>query len=73
MSAQNLPSFPFAGFAQLIPALLEQEIKEVNRLLQVCDWSDVYASCREKAVVHHLDSEADLCLHHFQTLNQGEL
>ena len=48
---QNLPPFPLTGFAQLIPQLCIHEIQQINRVLQVCDFSDDWVSCRERAVV----------------------
>ena len=71
MAAQNLPAFPLTGFAQLIPQLCIHEIQQINRVLQVCDFSDDWVSCRERAVVHHRESEADLCLRHFQEVERG--
>jgi len=67
MAAQNLPSFPLAGFAQLVPALIDHEIKRVNQLLGSCDWEDEWSpyTCKEKAVVHHIATEHEYCLSHF--------
>ena len=85
MAAQNLPSFPLAGFAQLIPALIERQITQVNLILAqsdlgLCDWEspessygacDGGYSCHEKATVHHLASEHEYCLSHFREVNRG--
>lgn len=51
-------------------------IRRVGRIvgeayLRTCQFEDEHCNCRARAAVHHLESEQDLCLRHFQAVNRG--
>ena len=79
MDHPNLPAFPFPGFPQIIPALIEHEIMRVNRILAAlpefptCDYDspDSPCSCRNKATVNEIETGLGYCEGHFPEVERG--
>jgi hypothetical protein len=69
MDHQTLPVFPLSGFPQLIPALIEQEIMRVNRILAQSAQSELvtccFDRCRERATVEEIATGLEFCRIHF--------
>lgn len=45
---------------------LADVLDQAERRIAQCDWDDGAYGCSEDAVVHHLQSELEFCLSHFQ-------
>ncbi len=76
MAAQHLTSLSSPNFPQVFAALIDREITRVSQLLAQsqltqCFFEDEYCDCRERATVHHLASEQEFCLRHFQAVERG--
>ena len=76
MAAQHLTALASPEFPQVFDASLNQLFQRVDRiyaasLLSICDFEDQYGDCREVATVHHLASEHEFCLRHFQAVTRG--
>lgn len=68
MAAQNLPSFPSAGFPQLINSLMASEIRRVDRIIGLCAYDE---DCRRRATVSSLETEESYCHEHFLEVERG--
>ena len=76
MAAQHLTALSSPEFPQVFDASLNQLFQRVDRiyaasLLSTCDFEDQHGDCREVATVHHLASEHEFCLRHFQAVTRG--
>ena len=76
MAAQHLTALSSPEFPQVFDRCLDQLFQRVERILaasylSTCDFEDQYGDCREVATVHHLASEHEFCLRHFQAVNRG--
>ena len=75
MAAQHLTVFTHPAFPQVFEDAISYEVRRVSRIvdhaLGVCDFADEHCDCRAKATVHHLASEQEFCLRHFQEVNRG--
>ena len=77
MAAQHLTALSSPEFPQALSVSLDRLIDRVeiivarNYLLSPCDFEDQYGDCREVATVHHLASEHEFCLRHFQVVQRG--
>lgn len=78
MAHQTVPALPTPRFPQqpytgeMISSLDRLVARTIARAeLRCCDFSDEHCDCREKATVHHLASEQEYCLDHFQEVDRG--
>jgi len=73
VAAPNLPALsPFNFHSPLrsrLMAMVDRALAEAQ--LHECFWDDAYCSCREKATVHHLESEMDYCDRHYRLVEKG--
>jgi len=75
MAAQHLTVLSSRSFPQVFESAIEFEIRRVSRVvaeaqLGQCWYEDQYGDCREKATVHHLQSELEFCAHHFNSIDK---
>jgi hypothetical protein len=76
MAAQHLTALSSPEFPQVFDRCLDQLFQRVERILaasylSTCAFEDQFGDCREVATVHHLASEHEFCLRHFQAVNRG--
>lgn len=84
MATQNFTCLSSPDFPQAFESLIEYELRRVDRvlvqtLLPTCEHEfpeSRYAAadgfpCNQPAVVHHLPTEQDVCLKHFQEVSRG--
>jgi hypothetical protein len=85
MAQHTLPVLSFPGFPQVLSAVIDQQIKSVDRvlarqLLTTCDWCSPESSwgacgggysCGSTATVHDLKTEQDFCAQHFAEVLRG--
>ena len=76
MAVTHLTALSSPEFPQVFDRCLDQLFQRVERILaasylSICDFEDQYGDCREVATVHHLASEHEFCLRHFQAVNRG--
>ena len=80
MAAQHLTVLTHPEFPQVLDGSLSRLDQMVTRvlaktavtyLLGQCNFEDEYCDCREPATVHHLESEQEFCLRHFQAVTRG--
>jgi|HubBroStandDraft_2_1064218.scaffolds.fasta_scaffold220214_1 hypothetical protein len=79
MAAQHLTALASPEFPQVLNDSVERIIDVVdhvlaanslNYLLGPCDFEDQYGDCRQRATVHHLESEKEYCCDHFRKVVQ---
>ena len=76
MAVTHLTALSSPEFPQVFDRCLDQLFQRVERILaasylSICDFEDQFGDCREVATVHHLASEHEFCLRHFQAVNRG--
>ena len=77
MAAQRVTVLTHPEFPQVLDRSLAQLNRLVTRtvslhfLLSQCDFEDEHCNCRAQATVHHLESEQEFCLRHFQAVTRG--
>ena len=75
MAHSTLPAFPPSGFSQLIPALIEQEIMRVNRILAQSAQAELvtccFDRCSQRATVEEIVTGLEFCLRHFEEVNRA--
>ena len=77
MAAQHLTILSTPNFPQVLDRALAQLDRLVVRtvslhfLLSQCDFEDEHCDCRAQATVHHLESEKEYCVRHFQAVSRG--
>ena len=76
MAAQHLTVLSRPQFPQVFEDAIHYEIRRVSAivdqvLLGTCAFDDEHCDCRQPAVVHHLETESNYCLRHFQAVNRG--
>lgn len=86
MAHSTLPALPLAGFPQVLSAVIDQQIKSVERtlagyrqFLTTCDYNTPETSwgrcdgypCGSVATVHHLESGEEFCPYHFRVVTRG--
>jgi hypothetical protein len=64
MAAPFVPNYPALSFAEIVFDHLTARFP--RPLLLICDFSDECCDCREKATIHLIETEEDLCLRHFE-------
>jgi hypothetical protein len=75
MAAQHLTALSSPEFPQALDRSLNQLFERVDRILaqsylSECDFEDQYGDCRQRATVHHLESEKEYCCDHFRKVVQ---
>ncbi|HZW05371.1 MAG TPA: hypothetical protein VFF58_00555 [Candidatus Nitrosotalea sp.] len=79
MAHSTLAVLSSPDFPQAFAAALDRELAQIERLvlraearvhLTRCFWEDQHCDCRELATVHHLASEQEFCLRHFQEVSR---
>lgn len=70
MAAPTLPVLSGPHFAHVFAHTMKQLLGYPADLTE-CAWSDEHCDCRELATVHHLESEQEFCLRHFQAVRRG--
>jgi hypothetical protein len=81
MAHSSLPVFSHPDFPQVLSAAIEQFVERIGvaptgQLFPQCDYSSPVAcstdchsqSCSDRATVHHLPTELDLCARHYRKL-----
>ena len=76
MAVTHLTALSSPEFPQVFDRCLDQLFQRVERILaasylSTCAFEDQFGDCREVATVHHLASEHEFCLRHFQAVNRG--
>lgn len=76
MAAHDLTFVPLSEFPQLIDLEIEALNSLVTRAfarvhLSTCDFAGAWGECNQPATVHHIASEQEFCLRHFQVVSRG--
>ena len=72
MAHSTLPAFPPSGFPQLIPALIEQEIMRVNRILARSELvTCCFDRCSQRATVEEIATGLEFCRMRFAEVSRG--
>jgi len=75
MAAQHLTALASPEFPQVFDRCLSDLFDRVERVmaqsyLSECDFEDEYGDCRQRATVHHLESEKEYCADHFRKVTK---
>jgi hypothetical protein len=72
MAAETLPVLSHPSFPQVFTAAMDWETSRILAAIRLhcCDFEDEYCDCRDLATVHHLASEQDFCLRHFEAVSR---
>jgi hypothetical protein len=76
MAAQHLTALASPEFPQVLDVCFSRLQDQVARVmaqsyLSECDFEDEYGDCRQRATVHHLESEKEYCADHFRKVTRG--
>jgi hypothetical protein len=75
MAAQHLTALASPEFPQVLDVCFSRLQDQVERVmaqsyLSECDFEDRYGDCRQRATVHHLESEKEYCADHFRKVTK---
>jgi len=80
MAQTTLPVLSRSNFPQVFEDAVSFEVRRVSKAVDQrlahsglgrCAFEDEHCDCRDLAVVHHLLTEQEFCLRHFQAVSRG--
>jgi hypothetical protein len=75
MAAEHLTVLSSQKFPQAFEDAIDFEVRRVSRIVELaqlgqCDFEDEHCDCRQKATVHHLESQLEFCSQHFNSIDK---